>query len=255
MVRQNPFLGKWVYRSLFNTVPPVQKLDDLLLWEATLTIVGDGPDLITGSLSAGGYTLNLQGAVDHSQIEPRIRMRATGVKGTPTDGWIYDYSGSLSYHWPEGDQQRPAIVGTVIRTVPHAPSRPAGASYSFVAVSQEKPQDVYRLPAEVTAHFADRVHRLHHAVWHGIREEWDDLTPEQQNQITALGWQVEGGRLALIASQKTRPALENGSGEDFLFLSSPDGHALSDDDGPSWRSEDRMAGASSARKRIELRSR
>ncbi|KAA6459573.1 hypothetical protein DYQ86_15745 [Acidobacteria bacterium AB60] len=218
MTRPNPFLGNWVYRSLINTTDPVQKIDDLLLWEANLSIGPDGPDLISGVLSSNGYTLEVRGAVDLSQDEPRIQMRATGIDRTATAGWIYDYSGYLTSRWPEGDRQVPAIVGTVIRTVPHAPNRPAGASYSFVAVSKEASSAVYQLPAPVTAHFADRVHRLHHAVWHGIREAWEDLTAKQQEQLRDLDWQVEGGRIALVASQKTRPALENGSGEDFLFF-------------------------------------
>jgi hypothetical protein len=67
MVGRNPFIGKWVYRSLYNTANSIQKLDDLLLWEAVLTVVDDGPDLVSGTLSAGGYTLNVHGAVDRSQ--------------------------------------------------------------------------------------------------------------------------------------------------------------------------------------------
>jgi hypothetical protein len=68
------------------------------------------------------------------------------------------------------------------------------------------------------AHFADKLHRLHHAVWHGVREAWDDLTALDQAKLKELDWQIEGGRVAILSSQKTRPALQNGSGEDFLFF-------------------------------------
>jgi len=214
----NPFVGTWVYRSLYDIVSEPQQLDDLLLWQATLMLGDSGPGLVEGRLSSGEYALNVRGAVGLGGTTKTIQMRATGIDGSATDGWIYDYSGSLTYHWPEGDGQRPAIVGTVTRIVPHAPKRPAGASYSFVAVNQDIPPKQYELPAPVVTHFADKVHRLHHAVWHGVREAWDDLSPEDQERLKELDWQIEGGRVALTSSQKTRPALENGSGEDFLFF-------------------------------------
>jgi len=189
-----------------------------LLWQANLTLSEDGPQLLTGKLSSGDYVLDIRGAVQLSGPKQTIQMRASGRDGTATAGWIYDYIGSLTYNWPDGDEQRPTIAGTVIRTAPHAPSRPAGATYSFVAVNQDSPAPLYALPAPVVSHFADKVHRLHHAVWHGIREMWEDLTPEDQERIRELDWQVEGDRIALVSSQRTRPALENGSGEDFLFF-------------------------------------
>jgi hypothetical protein len=217
-MHRNPFVGTWVYRSLYNTLDEPKQLDDLLLWQATLTLEDSGPSLITGRLSSGDYALSVRGSVCLDGTTKTIQMRASGIPGTPTDGWIYDYSGCLTHRWPDGDSQRPAIAGTVTRTVPHSPNRPAGLSYSFVAVNQDIPAKPYELPASVVAHFADKLHRLHHAVWHGIREAWDDLKPEDQAKLKELDWQIEGGRVALISSQKTRPALENGSGEDFLFF-------------------------------------
>ena len=58
--------------------------------------------------------------------------------------WIYDYQGYLIPHWPNGVDERPAIVGSVIRTIPHSgsappgggppPINPAGVVASFYAV-------------------------------------------------------------------------------------------------------------------------
>lgn len=217
-MNRNPFVGNWAYRSLFNIVTEPASLDDLLLWQANLTLEDSGPQLVKGQLINGDYALDVTGAVELSGPNQAIQMRATGIAGSATAGWIYDYQGSLAYHWPEGDAQRPAIVGTVVRSAPHAPQRPAGASYSFVAVNQDIPAAPYALPAPVVAHFADKVHRLQHAVWHGVREIWDELSPDDQQKLKDLDWQVEGNRTALISDQKTRPDLENGSGEDFLFF-------------------------------------
>jgi len=216
---QNPFVGRWVYRSLYNIVEEPQQLTDLLLWQATLTLEDYGPNLVKGRLSSGNYVLDVRGGVSLDTARQTIQMRATGIEGSPTAGWIYDYSGYLAHGWPEGDGQRPAIVGTVTRTVPHAPNRPAGASYSFVAVSHDVPAAPYQLPDQVVSHFADKLHRLHHAVWHGIRQSWKGLTKQEQAKLIELDWQIEGERVALISpGEKTRPAIENGSGEDFLYF-------------------------------------
>lgn len=71
----------------------------------------------------------------------------------------------------------------------------------------------YSLPSRVTQAFADEVVRLHHMVWHLIRNHWHELNAKQTQHLTALDWHVWGDR----ASQ-SRDALLNGSGEDFLFF-------------------------------------
>jgi hypothetical protein len=146
-MRSNPFAGNWIYRSLYNTTDEPKQIEDLLLWQAVLTIEDDSPSLVKGKLSSGGYALEIRGSVRSIESTFEIKMRATGILGSATAGWIYDYSGYLAYRWPQGDGQRPAIVGTVTRTVPHAPNRPAGAAYSFVAVSQDIPPVPYQLPS------------------------------------------------------------------------------------------------------------
>jgi hypothetical protein len=57
------------------------------------------------------------------------------VDGTGTAGWRYNYEGFLIPRWPDGIDQRAAIVGSVIRTVPHSGGKAkAGYVASFVAV-------------------------------------------------------------------------------------------------------------------------
>ena len=54
--------------------------------------------------------------------------------------WIYDYIGWLVPAWPNSDGrlQRDAIVGSVVRTIPHSNGQggtsPAGVVASFYAV-------------------------------------------------------------------------------------------------------------------------
>jgi hypothetical protein len=70
----------------------------------------------------------------------RARFQGTGIVNG--EQWIYDYEGYLVNHWPNGVQQRPAIVGSVIRTIPHSGGEPgtvapAGVVASFYAVKTD----------------------------------------------------------------------------------------------------------------------
>lgn len=58
------------------------------------------------------------------------------------ENWAYDYIGWLVPTWPNStaDLQRAAIVGSVVRTLPHASgagAAPAGFVASFYAVRQD----------------------------------------------------------------------------------------------------------------------
>jgi hypothetical protein len=61
---------------------------------------------------------------------------------------------------------------------------------------------------------ASRPHRLHHWLWHQIRNSWLRYPPETQEEIRALGWETP--RPALTA--QGRPVLDNNAGEDFLYM-------------------------------------
>ena len=66
---------------------------------------------------------------------PSRAIIGTGRANTPTAGWEYDYYGYLAYRWPNGVNQVPALVGSVIRAKPHN-GAPAGFVASFIAVKQ-----------------------------------------------------------------------------------------------------------------------
>jgi hypothetical protein len=69
-------------------------------------------------------------------------FRFQGTGDTPgTKGWVYDYLGFLSPAWPNGIDERPAIVGTIIRAVPHSEGKAkAGIVASWIAVKQDSPK-------------------------------------------------------------------------------------------------------------------
>ena len=70
----------------------------------------------------------------------QVRFQGKGVVGG--EQWIYDYIGWLVPVWPNSTDQLevPAIVGSVVRTIPHSGdgggTHPAGVVASFYAVKQ-----------------------------------------------------------------------------------------------------------------------
>jgi hypothetical protein len=70
------------------------------------------------------------------------------------------------------------------------------------------------LPREVTEQMARRDRRHHHWLWHEVRNSWLTYPENVQQQIRDLGW--EPPRPAL--DERGRPILDNGSGEDFLYM-------------------------------------
>ena len=91
--------------------------------------------ILDGTLDMGnGYELRLRGELlrDRGGIVG-IRWTGTGITGTVTEGWVYDYRGVRSSQWTGASDQADVIVGSVIRTVAHG-SAPAGYVATFYMV-------------------------------------------------------------------------------------------------------------------------
>lgn len=136
MSDRNPFVGRWAYRSLLNDPDLGQAFNALEFGKGTI-VIDDGPmQTLTGTIGDTGWSLNLKGSREYG-TPMRVRFQGTGVVGG--EKWVYDYEGFLVPPWPNGVDQRPAIVGSVIRTVPHSGASegsvaPAGVVASFYAV-------------------------------------------------------------------------------------------------------------------------
>ena len=63
---------------------------------------------------------------------------------------------------------------------------------------------------------AKRDHRKHHLVWHGVRNRWLRLTPDEQEEIRRMDPEWEPPRPALDANGAV--LRDNDSGEDFLYM-------------------------------------
>jgi hypothetical protein len=135
--------GKWTYRSFLDDPTEVtsdpnkvaEKLLALLFAEAVFTFEIPTPTTLKGAIDWPGGGLNLHGTVQEDDSGPVVAIIGTGRAHTDTAHWEYDYHGQLAYRWPHGANQRPAIVGNVIRAKPHN-GAPAGVVASFIAVKQ-----------------------------------------------------------------------------------------------------------------------
>lgn len=135
----NPFTGNWTYRSLLNNPDVNQAFNNLEFGRGTITLNEDAMQLLSGTIGGPGWSLTLKGSREYG-TPMRVRFQGTGIVNG--EQWIYDYEGYLVAHWPNGVQQRPAIVGSVIRTIAHSGSEPgtvapAGLVASFYAVKTD----------------------------------------------------------------------------------------------------------------------
>lgn len=130
----SPFVGNWTYRSFVNNPDANTEFNDLAFAVAELKIKASAMEELTGTLGGEGWELKLNGSTSYGNP---YTVRFQGVGTINEETWIYDYIGYLVPRWPSGVDQRPAIVGSVIRTVPHSKGKAAaGVVASFIAVRQ-----------------------------------------------------------------------------------------------------------------------
>jgi hypothetical protein len=155
--------GKWTYRSYRNRAdiivgsdpdPAVQALVpifgqgiiatasatkalNLIFGEGVMTFNPPIGNSLTGTFDmGGGYVLDLKGTMQTTPSgDIAIEVFGTGRVGTPTKDWEYDYRALTTPKWPNGINQVPSLVGTVIRAKPHDGGA-AGVVASFIAVKQ-----------------------------------------------------------------------------------------------------------------------
>jgi hypothetical protein len=135
----NPFVGSWTYRSLLNDPDINKDFNSLEFGRGTIVIKEAPSQVLTGTIGGPGWSLELHGSRAYGS-PMQVRFQGKGLVGG--EQWIYDYIGWLVPVWPNSDErlQRPAIVGSVVRTIPHSNGKggtnPAGVVASFYAVKQ-----------------------------------------------------------------------------------------------------------------------
>jgi hypothetical protein len=135
--------GNWTYRSYHDDPQLVggdaDKALGLIFGEGVFSFTMVSPARLAGKLDmGGGYVLTLTGKVKPARGASPLSFRIVGlgVANSPTAGWRYDYDGWPAYQWPDGVDQVPSLVGSVVRVKSHGPQSPAGVVASFIAVKQ-----------------------------------------------------------------------------------------------------------------------
>jgi hypothetical protein len=134
-------VGTWTYRSFINDPDLATAFNALEFGRATIRIDEAPCGVFKGLIFGPGWSLELNGSINYG--DPfSVRFQGKGV----VDGeeWIYDYVGYVIRPWPNGVEQRPAMVGSIVRTIPHTGAspgtvNPAGVVASWIAVRQDDP--------------------------------------------------------------------------------------------------------------------
>lgn len=134
---ENPFVGTWTYRSLLNDPDVNTAFDQLEFGRGTLVLTAPSSATLGGTIGGPGWSLDLHGSIGYGS-PGQVRFQGSGLVNG--EKWVYDYIGWLVPVWPNSNAQlqRAAIVGSVVRTIPHASGSggvaPAGVVASFYAV-------------------------------------------------------------------------------------------------------------------------
>ncbi len=128
--------GSWTYRSFVNDPTPGIPFNNLAFAEAELVVEAFAPGGFTGRLVlAPGAEMALTGA---SSLGNPFAVRFQGRGDSPgIEDFVYDYVGYLVPVWPNGVDQRPALVGSVVRTEPHSGGAEPGFVASWIAVRRD----------------------------------------------------------------------------------------------------------------------
>lgn len=128
--------GKWLYRSLRNNKNPDTSFNDLRFGQGIIEFkkIAGGRILDSSLDMGGGYVLTIEGEISKDASGTVfLKWRGTGVKGSPTEGWIYDYQAYIAPTWKKATDKTIVLIGTVFRTVAHGAS-PAGVTGTFYMV-------------------------------------------------------------------------------------------------------------------------
>lgn len=218
--------GAYAYRSFLNNPASVDDFNQLVFADAELTLFVAPDGTATGLLSWPTLPENTRAFMDISgrmtrHDPPLIELRGVGRPNTSTQDFVYGYELTLARTWEKTTRPRIALVGSVIRLEDHGQAK-AGVTASVVAVKQDfiEPRNLPEsaLIESTAAMLSSKWHRLWHATWHTTRALWRRFKlAETAPKIEAKGWGVARPPLQ-ISPTATWIDLENGAGEDFLFM-------------------------------------
>lgn len=135
-------VGTWTYRSFLNDPDLTKPFNDLAFGRGNIRIDPSPMNEFAGLIYGPGWQLDLKGSITYGNPFT-VRFQGKGVVGGGE--WVYDYIGYVIRPWPNGVNQRMAMVGSIVRTAPHASGNggiaPAGVVCSWIAVRQDDPAE------------------------------------------------------------------------------------------------------------------
>lgn len=133
--------GAWTYRSFLSNPDVNADFDTLEFGRGNIRIDPGSLQTFSGLIYGPGWELKLKGSIAYGNPF-NVRFQGVGIVGGAQ--WIYDYQGYLIPDWPNGIDQRPALVGSIVRTIPHPTgpngksTAPAGVVAQWIAVKQDE---------------------------------------------------------------------------------------------------------------------
>jgi hypothetical protein len=137
VLEKYPVLGSWTYRSFLNSPDISRDFNSLEFGRGELIIEHLAPGIFAGRLSFGDtYQFQLRGLSTFA-FPCSVRFQGIGDK-KDSYGQVYDYIGFFTPMWSNGIEQRPALLGSVVRTVPHSDGQAkAGHVSSWIALKRD----------------------------------------------------------------------------------------------------------------------
>ncbi len=124
------------YRSFLNRQDPADDFNRIRFGEGELFLWVAPDGVIQGTLGCPADPLanekdfmDVTGRVT-SWLPPAVELEGLGRPETGTEAFDYKYQAILAPSFPDADDQRPALVGTVMRAKPHD-SAPASFTASL----------------------------------------------------------------------------------------------------------------------------
>ena len=134
----SPLIGSWTYRSFFSNPDLQATFNSLEFGRGTIVVAESAINTFKGTIGGPDWSLALNGSANFGNPYT-VRFNGEGV----VDGeqWNYAYVGYLTLPWPNGVNQRPAIVGSIVRVIPHSNGKggisPAGEVAEWIAVKDD----------------------------------------------------------------------------------------------------------------------
>jgi hypothetical protein len=132
-------VGAWTYRSFLNNPVLSTQFDKLEFGRGNISVAPAPMNEFKGRIYDVGWGLDLKGSITYGNPFT-VRFQGKGLVGG--EEWVYDYEGYVIRPWPNGVNQRMAMAGSIVRTIPHSSgggTAPAGVVCSWIAIRQDDP--------------------------------------------------------------------------------------------------------------------